>query len=105
VQHPAVSNDSASSNNKRATDASTRRIVQLRTSEKPPASTKPAAPVVLVLKNGRVLETRGYVFARDRLWIVTPSGSEQIALSQLDVPATQVRNLTRGIQFPNLQSR
>jgi hypothetical protein len=79
-------------------------LTRLRTFETPPATTTPAPPVVLVLNDGRVLETKGYAVARGRLWILTRSGSEQIALSQLNVPATQKENLKRGITFPDLES-
>jgi hypothetical protein len=84
--------------------ATDQELAQLRTFETPLATTKPAPPTVLVLKDGRVLETQGYAVARGRLWILTRSGSEQIAVSQLNVPATQEENLKRGIVFPNLES-
>jgi hypothetical protein len=83
--------------------ATDQELAQLRTFEAPPAATEPATPVVLVLKDGRVLETQGYVAARRSLWILTRSGSEQIALSTLNVPATQKENLKRGIMFPDLE--
>ncbi len=65
---------------------------------------EPALPVVLVLNNGKRLESRGYVIAGQTLWIMTPSGSERMSLSNLNVVATQRENLKRGIEFPNLGS-
>jgi hypothetical protein len=124
AQHPAVSNEFAISSNNAADTfrrqvqqlteqvrslqaeiaATDEELAQLRAFETPSASTKPATPVVLVLKNGRVLETRGYAVVGDTLWILTPSGQEQIAVSNLNVTATQKENLKRGIKFPNLES-
>lgn len=125
AQHPAVSNELAISSNNAATDTLRRQVqelteqvrslqaeiattdeqlAQLRAFETPSASTEPARPVVLVLKNGKVLETKGYAVVGDTLWILTRSGQEQIALSNLNVPATQKENLKRGIRFPNLES-
>jgi hypothetical protein len=125
AQHPAVANEFAISSNNEATDtlrrqvqqlteqvrsrqdeiaATDEQLAQMRSFETPSASTKPAAPGVLVLKNGQVLETRGYAVVGDTLWILTRSGREQMALSNLDVPATQKENLKRGIKFPNLES-
>ena len=80
--------------------ATDEKLGQVRVSETPQAPTKAPAPVVLVLKNGKVIETRGYAVAGDALWIVTESGPEQITLSKLNVPATQQENLKRGIDFP-----
>jgi hypothetical protein len=79
-------------------------LAQLRASEIAPGPAKPETPVVLVFKNGAVLESKGYAVARGRLWILTPSGPERIALSSLNVPETQRENLKRGINFPNLTS-
>ncbi len=63
---------------------------------------EPALPVVLVLKNGKRLESRGYVRAGETLWIITPSGSQRMSLSNLNLVATQRENRKRGIEFPNL---
>src|SRR5262249_46826463 len=60
---------------------------------------EPAAPVVLILKNGKRLESQGYVVANETLWIITASGTERISLSNLNVAATQRENLKRGIEF------
>jgi TolA-binding protein len=63
----------------------------------------PAGPeTVLVFKNGQKITSQGYAIAGDTLWALTPSGSERIAISSLDLRATQRANLQRGIQFPDL---
>jgi hypothetical protein len=72
--------------------------------QRPEASrpAEPAPPVILVLKNGKRLESQGYVIAGGTLWIITRSGSERMSLSNLNSAATQRENLKRGIEFPNL---
>jgi hypothetical protein len=62
----------------------------------------PATPVVLVFKNGRQIDAQGYAVAGQTLWIVNPSGSQRVDLSQLNVAATKRENLKRGIQFPDV---
>jgi hypothetical protein len=84
-----------------ATDAQLDAQVQAQQSKaSPPAVLAP--PVVLVLKNGQRIESRGYAIAGDTLWIITPSGTERILLSNLNVEATQSENWKRGIEFPNV---
>lgn len=65
---------------------------------------QPSVPVALVLKNGKRMEAQGYAVVRQTLWIFNSSGSERVALSQLDVAATKAENLKRGIHFPDLGS-
>src|SRR5262249_17925071 len=62
-----------------------------------PQPAVPATPITLVFKNGAKVETQGYAIAGETLWILKPSGSERVALSQLNVAATQRENLKRGI--------
>jgi len=62
----------------------------------------PATPIALVFKNGARIDAQGYAIAGQTLWILKPSGSERVALSQLNVAATQRENLKRGIQFPDV---
>jgi hypothetical protein len=114
----AISN-SAISNNNEANDALREQVQQLtdevrslqseltasqerrvQTQE----STEPVTPFVLVLKNGKRLESQGYAIVGDTLWILSPSGRERIAVSNLNIPATQKENLRRGITFPNLEN-
>jgi len=66
----------------------------------PPAV--PSNPVVLVFKNGKRIEAQGYAVAGQTLWILNGSGTQRVALSQLDVAATKKENLARGIQFPDV---
>jgi hypothetical protein len=75
--------------------------VQRQQSQVSPPS-KPAPPVVLILKNGKRLESQGYVSSGETLWIITAYGTERISLANLNVAATQRENLKRGIEFPNL---
>jgi hypothetical protein len=84
-----------------ATEAQVQTQVQRQQSEVSPPS-EPAQPVVLILKDGKRLESQGYAIARDTLWVVTPCGTERISLSNLNVAATQRENLKRGIEFPKL---
>src|SRR5262245_45337711 len=77
---------------------------QIQTQRRESRPAEPALPVVLVLNNGKRLESRGYVIAGQTLWIMTPTGSERMSLSNLNVLATQRENLKRGIEFPNLGS-
>ncbi len=63
---------------------------------------EPAPPVVLILKDGKRLESQGYVSANETLWIITAYGTERMSLSNLNVAATQRENLKRGIEFPKL---
>jgi hypothetical protein len=62
----------------------------------------PATPIALVFKNGTRIDTQGYAIAGQTLWILRPSGNERVALSQLNVAATQRENSKRGIQFPDV---
>jgi hypothetical protein len=72
----------------------------LRAVEPPPGP--PGPETILVFKNGQKITSQGYAVAGNILWANTPSGSERIAISSLDVKATQRENLQRGIQFPDL---
>jgi hypothetical protein len=60
---------------------------------------KAAMPTVLVMRDGRRVETQSYAIADQTLWIFTDAGSQRFALSDLDVEATQKENATRGIRF------
>jgi hypothetical protein len=58
---------------------------------------RPANPVTLIFKNGKRIAAYGYAIMGQSLWILTPGGSERVALSDLDVAATQRANSTRGV--------
>ena len=62
----------------------------------------PSTPVVLVFKNGKRIDAQGYAIAGETLWILNSSGSQRVALSQLNVAATKRENLKRGIRFPDV---
>jgi hypothetical protein len=64
----------------------------------------PATPVVLIFKNGNRIDAQGYAIAGQTLWILNPSGSQRVALSQLNVDATKRENLKRGMQFPDVEN-
>jgi len=73
-----------------------------RVEEVPPRELSPS--MVLVLKNGQRIEAQGYAFARDTLWIFTPSGTLRMLLSNLNVAATRRETPKRGIDFPDLRN-
>jgi len=66
-----------------------------------PSSQPPAKPLTLILKNGKCIAAQGYAIMGQSLWILTPGGSQRIALSDLDIAATQRANATRGVLFGN----
>src|SRR5262245_18671159 len=66
-----------------------------------PSAERPARPLTLILKNGKCIAAQGYAIMGQSLWILTPGGSERIALSDLDVAATQRANSTRGVSIGN----
>jgi len=66
-----------------------------------PSSQPPEEPLTFILKNGRHIAAQGYAIMGQLLWILTPGGSERIALSDLDIAATQRANITRGLSFGN----
>jgi hypothetical protein len=92
-------------------DQLTRLQVQLESAQQPPAPAPapvetsapqpeaPSTPVALIFRNGTRIEAQGYAVAGQTLWIFNGTGSERVALSQLDVAATRTENLKRGIHF------
>ena len=68
---------------------------ELRPSEPEP----PATPMVLVFRNGRRIESQGYVIVGQMLWVVNENSPLKIPLSDLDLVATRAENLKRGINF------
>ena len=60
---------------------------------------RPANPVTLIFKNGKRIAAQGYAIMGQSLWILTPGGSERVALSDLDVAATQRANSARGVSI------
>jgi hypothetical protein len=64
-----------------------------------PPTRAPAPPITFILRNGTHIVSQGYAIAGSMLWILTPSGYVRIALSNIDLVATQRENLKRGITF------
>jgi len=64
----------------------------------PPAE-RPAKPLTLILKNGKHIAAQGYAIVGQSLWILTPGHSERVALSDVDMTATQRANRTRGVSI------
>jgi len=54
---------------------------------------------VLVFKDGRQLEIKNYAIQGNMLFDLTPGHARKVALSDLDIPATQKQNDDRGIDF------
>jgi outer membrane murein-binding lipoprotein Lpp len=75
---------------------------QARVAEVTEATPRP--PMILVFKNGQHVEAQGYAVMGNILWILTDSGSQRVALSSLNVGATQRVNLQRGTPFPDLRN-
>jgi hypothetical protein len=70
-----------------------------RVEEMPPP--EPSPTIVLVLKNGQRIEAQGYALAGDTLWIFTPSGTQRMLLSNVNVAATRRATPKGGIDFPD----
>jgi hypothetical protein len=76
-----------------------------RPSEAIGAPERPPTPVItFILKDGRHVASQGYAIAGPTLWILTLSGYERTALSNVDLVATQRENRRRGITFDLPQS-
>lgn len=56
-------------------------------------------PTVIVLEDGRRLETRSYAITGQTLWILSPDRAQKIPLSQLNVDETRKANAARGLEF------
>jgi hypothetical protein len=59
----------------------------------------PPSPTVLVFKDGRELEVENYAIVAQTLYDLTPGHPRKIALSDIDLPATQKHNDDRGVTF------
>jgi len=60
---------------------------------------QPAVPVVLVFRDGRRMEIQNYAIIGQTLWVLDEGTATKIALSDLDLAATQAENRSRGIRF------
>ena len=63
----------------------------------------PPAPITLVFRDGRRLDIQSYAIARQTLWVMGTQGSGKIALSELDLTATQRVNPGRTLLFNQRQ--
>ncbi len=84
---------------------------ELRERERPratapePQAARPAAPevpvraAVLVLRDGRRLETFNYAVVGDTIWVLDEHRARRFAVSDLDLDATIQANEERGIEF------
>jgi hypothetical protein len=68
--------------------------------ELPAATEEAETPITLVFRDGQRIESAGYMIADQTLWFSTPSGYQRVALSALNVEATQNVNFGKGIDFP-----
>jgi hypothetical protein len=59
----------------------------------------PPAPTILVFKDGHQLEVANYAIVSPTLYDLTPGHPRKIALSDLDLPATEKLNDDRGVVF------
>lgn len=64
-----------------------------------PTSERPAELLTFIFKDGTCIAAQGYAIMGQSLWILTPGGSERVALSDLDIAATQRANTSRGVLF------
>jgi hypothetical protein len=63
------------------------------------SSADSANPTTLVFKDGHELEVDNYAIAGQTLYDLTPGRSQKIALSDLDLSATQKQNQSQGAMF------
>jgi hypothetical protein len=66
---------------------------------KPDPPEPPQIPTTLVFKDGHQLEIENYAIVSQTLYDLTPGHSRKIALSDLDLPATEKQNDDRGVTF------
>jgi hypothetical protein len=65
----------------------------------PPESESPQDPTTLVFKDGHEIEVGNYAIVGRTLYDLTPGHSRKIALADLDLPATEKENDSRGATF------
>lgn len=64
-----------------------------------PAADPPQPPTTLVFKDGHQLQLNNYAIVSQTLYDFTPGHPRKIALSDLDLPATQKQNDDHGVVF------
>jgi len=64
------------------------------------ASTVPPKPTVIVFKDGQTLEVGNYAIVGANLVEINPGATRNIALAEIDIPATRRANGDRGASLP-----
>jgi hypothetical protein len=72
---------------------------QVRADAQAPEEASDQPDTVLIFKDGHQLEVRNYAIQGNTLFDLTPGHARKVALSELDIPATQKQNDDRGIDF------
>jgi hypothetical protein len=60
---------------------------------------RPQPATTLIFKDGRRMDVHNYVIAKGTLTVLDGGTRQRIALSQIDIPATQKANEDRGVTF------
>jgi hypothetical protein len=64
-----------------------------------PSPESPQRPTTLVFKDGHQIEVVNYAIVSQTLYDLTPGHPRKIALSELDISATEKQNEDRGVIF------
>lgn len=62
----------------------------------------PPTPATLVFRDGRRMLIQNYAIVRDTVWVLDEKSATKIAVSELDLEATQRENNSKGVRFPLL---
>ncbi|HEX4996798.1 MAG TPA: hypothetical protein VFY29_01145 [Terriglobia bacterium] len=65
----------------------------------PPPPAPPAPATILIMRDGRQIETQSYAIAGPTLWIFGGPAAQRLVVADLDLAATQKENEKRGIKF------
>jgi hypothetical protein len=69
----------------------------------PPMETAPPEPsTILVLRDGKKVETDNYAIMGATFWNFSAHPVQRIPISQIDISASRQANQLRGIEFPAL---
>ena len=66
----------------------------------PPAPDVPPTPTTLVFRNGRKASIQNFAIVGQTLWVLDDRTTSKIALSELNLPATEAENRSKGVRFP-----
>jgi hypothetical protein len=72
---------------------------QAATAQAAPAPARLSTPVALIFRDGRRVEIQNYAIIGQTLWVLDQNNSSKIALSALDLDATQSENRSHGVRF------